>query len=376
MPSSIIVKLIFYSWTGTKPRDDMTLKLSPDGRIPIRAVLRAKRLTKVAVWERGPPEVQYQLLEDDNGNSTDVFEFKSGEERVIHIRGRSSVDVDRSETFQQVAVEQVYSDFNLEGGEVWKPELNSYSLPDDILSLFSRMNRRHTMRLESTRRHVLFQYLLCAMDAADDDGVMCMDEETHMEIIKNVGDQRVKYHGMVDFVVGHSMMHRKLLKDGIVITMEMKQPDTLSKTLGQVLAGTSTSEAIRELSDPPRGLPSDRKTYFIFGDGEVWQFGYILRPSVGLKGKVFLSEVVTGRVLHEQIPGAKVPDGLVDEEGVKRVYNWMVHVVREAKMSSPRASRPPSASGAQRGEEAANVESIAGKLGDLVVDEEQDGSAS
>lgn len=66
------------------------------------------------------------------------------------------------------------------------------------------------MKLESTRRHVLFHYLLCAMDDADDENVMCMDEETKIEVVKRVAvDERVKYTGQVDFAVGHSMIHRQ-----------------------------------------------------------------------------------------------------------------------------------------------------------------------
>lgn len=160
--------------------------------------------------------------------------------------------------------------------------------------------------------------------------------------------------------------------------MEMKKPSTLANTLAQVLAGTGTSEAIRELSDPPRGFPTNRKTFLIMGDGEQWQFGYILRPRVGQPGKVCLSDVVTGRILRELLPGVEAvqTDGLVDEDGVKKVYSWFVHVLREAKVSSPSASRRTSAADRRstRGsDEVEDVDSIVGRIGDLSVGEEAGG---
>lgn len=86
----VTVTLVFYAWTGHKEMERMVIRLSAEGRLPLRSLLRTKRLTKIAVWEKGAPEVQYQLLEDDSGMSIDTFVFDERVERVLHLRAKSS----------------------------------------------------------------------------------------------------------------------------------------------------------------------------------------------------------------------------------------------------------------------------------------------
>lgn len=40
--------------------------------------------------------------------------------------------VDRTETFEKADIMKVYSDFNLEGGGIWTPDLAEYDLPSDL----------------------------------------------------------------------------------------------------------------------------------------------------------------------------------------------------------------------------------------------------
>ena len=77
------------------------------------------------------------------------------------------------------------------------------------MSLLKTIANAHSLRAESARRAIIFLFLIYAMAHEYPDGPLKMDEEAALSAILDVGTERIKYHGQVDFIIGHSMEHHR-----------------------------------------------------------------------------------------------------------------------------------------------------------------------
>ncbi|KAI8916421.1 hypothetical protein EDD86DRAFT_15615 [Gorgonomyces haynaldii] len=140
-----------------------------------------------------------------------------------------------------------------------------------FLQIFHKFN---TMRLENSRRLIVSLIVHTAVSMVDN-GNLRIDEELNLEIIKETtresNDVTVKYHGMLDIVVGYSGIRGEMPKDAALLVVEVKTGSTYEDGFKQALAQAATFLEIRR--EHKKGHDGNGgPVYFIVSNGIRWRF--------------------------------------------------------------------------------------------------------
>jgi hypothetical protein len=141
----------------------------------------------------------------------------------------------------------------------------------ETIGLFAEFN---TLRVEPSRRSIVSLFLHYSISVVSTQtSKLCIDEETPLaivrQVIRNGESKNIRYHGPVDFVIGHSKMLSTMPNDAAVLVIETKKTDTFDESLPQVVAQAAALLFFRREQEPPRGVHgSGGPIYFIRTDGE------------------------------------------------------------------------------------------------------------
>ncbi|KAI9092637.1 hypothetical protein DFS34DRAFT_283795 [Phlyctochytrium arcticum] len=281
-------------------------------------------------------EKDVDIPTDSNGYTILTWEAK----KVYKIRGRQAGDADQEISFSSDHAKDLFKvedDFNIKDSSLFLTMTTAVEVPeksiDYVCHFLTIFCKHHTKRLESSRRFVVGLFLNEAIDqVAISLSRLIIDEEMEISVITEVNKRPgkpflVKYHGAVDFAVGHAVrVGERLRNDTAVVAIEVKRGTTYAESEAQVLAQAATSLLVRQKQKRGWQLGED-VVYYIRTTGETWEFGRLISEGDGslLREK---SESVYLDLSSES----------VDRGEVGQVLSWFVFILNKAKDSSPRAS--------------------------------------
>jgi hypothetical protein len=199
----------------------------------------------------------------------------------------------------------------------------------ETIGLFAEFN---TLRLEPSRRSIVSLFLHYSISVVPTQtSKLCIDEETPLaivrQVIRNGESKNIRYHGPVDFVIGHSKMLSTMPNDAAVLVIETKKSDTFDESLPQVVAQAAALLFFRREQKPPRGVNgSGGPIYFIRTDGERWIFSKLTCDEGFLK------------VQHSDEVKLNIRQNEIESETIQVIFDWLRYVITSGRDSSPRTS--------------------------------------
>ena len=113
---------------------------------------------------------------------------------------------DESIGFSEAKLGKVAKHFNLSMDEYFLLE-EEYPLVDIPNSLFEQLvllRKRNSLFSEYARRTLISLFLANAIEYADGEGKLLVEEEMSFSCVLEDSGKRIKYNGPVDFAIGHS----------------------------------------------------------------------------------------------------------------------------------------------------------------------------
>ena len=320
-----------FAWKSTKnPYKSVVLNLK-NGRIYLRGLLLDE--VAIKILKCGTDEL---LQQDESGFS--IQSWESGSIYQLRIKKRTSVDIDISFSEKdktKINIMSVRDDFGIVFDNqllTLDNELDNIPFPaalSETIGLYAKFN---TLRLESTRRSIASLFLHYSISTVPNLGnKLCIDEESPLSLVKQVsrdGESKIaKYHGPVDFVIGHSKLMTRMPNDAAVIVIEIKKSDTFSESLHQVVAQAASLLLFRKEQIPPRGLNgSGGPIFFVRTDGERWIFSKLFKDDRSL------------RVQHSHEVKLNILEDKIESEKIQEIFDWLRFLIKSGRDSSPRTS--------------------------------------
>jgi hypothetical protein len=319
-----------FAWKATKnPFKTITLDLQ-DGRIYLRSLIIDEGFTELRRMD-----TDTLLQQGEDGYS--IQAWQPGETYRLRFKKNSSVDIDVS--FSEKAKEKmniitVRDDFGICFDDtLWTYDADTpMKYPEalaETIGLFAEFN---TLRLEPSRRSIVSLFLHYSISVVPTQtSKLCIDEETPLaivrQVIRNGESKNIRYHGPVDFVIGHSKMLSTMPNDAAVLVIETKKTDTFDESLPQVVAQAAALLFFRREQKPPRGVNgSGGPIYFIRTDGERWIFSKLTCDEGFLK------------VQHSDEVKLNIRQNKIESETVQVIFDWLRYIITSGRDSSPRTS--------------------------------------
>ena len=314
------VDLHIYAPKATKKFETIPVRIK-SGKINVEALLKNYRWKRLYFLEP-----RALLLHDKDGWSFD--EFSGG--NVYKFRYEIDDGYDESIGFSDAKIERVEKHFNLCIGPDFLAE-EEYPLVDIPNSLFEQLvllRKRNSLFSENARRTLISLFLANAIEYADGEEKLLVEEEMSFSCVLEENGKRIKYNGPVDFAIGHSPVDTRLNQDCALLVVEAKTIAKLGEALGQALAQAATNFIIRKQEG--RGVNGHLKVYWCISDGESWRFGYITE-GVGAKLDVQQANTTTCWFHQRHMTPKK--------EECSKLFSLIVFWVKEAMESSRTTSR-------------------------------------
>jgi len=315
------VDLHIYAPRATKKFETIPMKIK-SGKINVEALLKEYR------WQRlYYLEPRALLLRDKDGWSLDAF--ISG--NVYKLRYEIDNGYDESIGFSEAKIEEVEQHFNLCIPQSFLPEEEypGVDIPNSLFEQLVLLRKRNSLFSENARRTLISLFLVNAIEYADGEGKLVVDEEMSFSCILKENGKRIKYNGPVDFAVGHSPVDTRLNQDCALLVVEAKTVAKLGEALGQALAQAATNFIIRKQEG--RGVNGHLKVYWCISNGESWRFGYITEGKAAATLDVLQANTATCW-FHQQ---HMIPK----KEECSKLFSLIVFWVKKAMESSRTTSR-------------------------------------
>ncbi|KAI8904055.1 hypothetical protein EDD86DRAFT_213814 [Gorgonomyces haynaldii] len=269
------------------------------------------------------------LSSEPDGYSVRVFE--PNQTYRIKVMFEKDHDIDMAFSSSELTQELVNLDFNIRvPHNPWRVEddLTLVDVPSGLMWFLGIFNKYNTKRLENSRRLIVSLMLHTALSVVDNHK-LCIDEETNLEVIKETTRESkevtIKYHGMLDFVVGHSPTRGVIAKDVSLLAVEVKAASTFEDGFKQALAQAATSLVIRE--EAKRGMDeSGGPVYFILSDGKRWIFAELAYDEDQI-----VSQYSAEFSIHFDLEEF--------EKSVQKVFSIVVKTIKLSQAASPRVSK-------------------------------------
>lgn len=315
------VDLHIYARRSTKKFETINVEIK-SGKINVESLLKEYRWRRLYFLE---PKT---LLQYDKDGWSLNSAFKNG--NVYKLRCEIDNGYDESIGFSEAKIEQVEKHFNLGIGQGFLAE-EEYPWVDIPNSLFEQLvilRKRNTLFSENARRTLISLFLANAIEYADGEEKLLVDEEMSLSCVLEENGKRIKYNGPVDFAIGHSPVDTRLNQDCALLVVEAKTIAKLGEALGQALAQAATNFIIRKQEG--RGVNGHLKVYWCISDGESWRFGYITE---GKGAKLDVQQANTTTCWFHQ--RHMIPK----KEECSKLFSLIVFWVQKAMESSRTTSR-------------------------------------
>lgn len=323
----------FFTWKAKNPFQTLKLELV-DGRLYLRTLLQENGFAELYWIDSTGGNVLVQ--QHESGFSIHVWEV--GKTYKLRVKTSVAVDIDikfSEKDKDKLNIFNVQEDFKITFD---KPAWNIGDLdekldcPSELVKAIELFAKFNTLRLETSRRTIVSLFIHFATAAIPEGPKMlCVDEGTPLTITQRVNRdgeyKNVRYHGPVDFVIGHSKTGDLMPKDAGLFVIETKTSETFSQSLAQVVAQAAALLLYRRSKIPARGLNgSGGPIHFVRTDGEHWIFSRMTCEDSKLK------------VRHSAEYKVNIKDNHVEIDKIQVIFDWLRFVIKNSRDSSPRSS--------------------------------------
>ena len=260
------VDLQIYAPKATKKFETINLAIK-SGKIHVVSLLKEYR------WKRLYSLEPKTLLQYDEHGWSLIDAFSGG--NVYKFRYEIDDGYDESISFSDAKIDKVMKHFNLCIGQGFlaEEEYPRVDIPNSLFEQLVLLRKRNSLFSENARRTLISLFLANAIEYADGEEKLLIDEEMSFSCVLQENGKRIKYTGPVDFAIGHSPVDTRLNQDCALLVVEAKTVTKLGEALGQALAQAATNFIIRKQEG--RGVNGHLKVYWCISDGESWRFGFV-----------------------------------------------------------------------------------------------------
>jgi hypothetical protein len=260
------VDLNIYAPRATKKFENINVEIQ-SGKINVESLLKEYRWKRLYFLE---PKT---LLQYDKDGWSLNNAFIGG--NVYKFRYEIDDGYDESIGFSDAKIDKVEKHFNLRIPQSFLPEEEypQVDIPNSLFEQLVLLHKRNSLFSENARRTLISLFLANAIEYADGEGKLLVEEEMSFSCVLEENGKRIKYNGPVDFAIGHSPVDTKLRQDCALLVVEAKTVAKLGEALGQALAQAATNFIIRKQEG--RGVNGHLKIYWCISDGESWRFGFV-----------------------------------------------------------------------------------------------------
>ncbi|KAI8894634.1 hypothetical protein BC833DRAFT_568188 [Globomyces pollinis-pini] len=315
------VDLHIYAARATKKFENINVEIQ-SGKINVESLLKEYR------WKRLYFLEFKTLLQYDKDGWSLNNAFIGG--NVYKLRHEIDDGYDESIGFSDAKIERVEKHFNLRIPQSFLPEEEypQVDIPNSLFEQLVLLRKRNSLFSETARRTLISLFLANAIEYADGEEKLLVEEEMSFSCVLEESGKRIKYNGPVDFAIGHSPVDTRLNQDCALLVVEAKTVAKLGEALGQALAQAATNFIIRKLEG--RGVNGHLKVYWCISDGESWRFGYITEGK-GAKLDVQQANTTTCWFHQRHMTPMK--------EECSKLFSLIVFWVKKAMESSRTTSR-------------------------------------
>ncbi|KAI8846169.1 hypothetical protein BC829DRAFT_399114 [Chytridium lagenaria] len=272
------VLLNLHHWSDTVAFDITRVQLTLDDRIQF-AVPQQPEGTKFYLSMKDPKRGMIKQLLIDNGNGYSTHKFQPDETYNIYIKTATSADVDIS--FSESTWKGLSKDFDMTQGKTYFSsthfEFDIDTVPPQELhrAILACARQNNSQFQERCRDVVPLFVALVAQEVDKGRGTTRVDETYKLEATRQTQQggvpYRVRYHGHVDIVVGHSSMPGNELEDlGVLVSLVPPTEFQFSKYVERSEHRAQGAAALEARNQKYGNLTSS--VFLVYTDGDMWIF--------------------------------------------------------------------------------------------------------